>query len=794
MQTINLNFDWEFAPNFKDEYLKNTGKIDGFESVNIPHTVKEIPYNYFDEEMYQFVSCYRKTLFIAQEWQDKALVLQFEAVGHYAEVYVNGLLAVAHKGGYTSFSTDIAKFVKFGAENIITVKVDSNERADIPPFGNVIDYLCYGGIYREVYLKVLPLSYIANAYVTAVNALTAPTVQAKFVFSCPMKADVTVTVKDKDSKIVLQKTLKNNCGNAVEMQEKVEGKVNLWDTENPYLYSVEVEYCGETYNYNLGFREAKFTAHGFYLNGKKTKILGLNRHQSYPYVGYAMPKSAQVADADLLKSLGLNLGRTSHYPNSRHFLDRCDEIGLLVFTEIPAWQFISKDPEWRKNCVNNVREMINDGYNHPSIILWGVRINESSDDKELYTATNKLAHELDSTRQTGGVRCIPQSQLLEDVYTFNDFTHSGGKFALMPKFIVCGLTAPLLITEHNGHMNPTKRFDDEKHRQSQVERHAAVVNSAFRRNNTCGAIGWCMSDYNTHKDFGSGDKICYHGVTDMFRMDKTASYLYRAQQDKYPVLEVTSNMEIGDVAGGQVGEVYMLTNCDKINLYKNGKLINTFDVKELAKHSKYKHMPHPPILLYDIIGNQIEQDNKYGFSKHACKRLKKFLLLIKKRTAVPAVIEMLFTVLGLMMRYHLGVAELTDMFGKFVINWGDKSISYKFEGVKDGKTVVTEKCACQYATLSASADKLSLVENETYDVTRIEVKALSQTGNVLPYNNDIVTVSTDDTVEVLGDKTFALIGGGRAFWVKTVGKSGKAKITIDSKIGKQVIELDVKKM
>lgn len=118
----------------------------------------------------------------------------------------------------------------------------------------------------------------------------------------------------------------------------------------------------------------------FYLNGKKLRLRGLNRHQSYPYVGYAAPASMQIFDADILKKeLGVNAVRTSHYPQSQDFIRRCDEIGLLVFTEFPGWQHIG-DEEWKRQAVQNLKEMIVQYRNHPSIILWGVRINESQDD------------------------------------------------------------------------------------------------------------------------------------------------------------------------------------------------------------------------------------------------------------------------------------------------------------------------------------------------------------------------------------------------------------------------------
>lgn len=790
IKSMNLNFDWKFTKDFKDEYLLNDYNDSSFEIVNIPHNVQNTPYNNFNEKMYQFVSCYRKSFTAPADIKGKALILEFEAVAHYAEVYLNGELATTHKGGYTAFSVDITNMVIAGEVNVIVVKVDSTERADIPPFGNVIDFLCYGGIYREVYLHERPSSHITKVMVVGKNVMTKPIAEIKLAFTTQAISNINGIIRDKNNveiaSFLIDSEGKNYCVHSIDTPN-----IELWDINNPAMYTLELTYNGESIIEKFGYREAIFKSNGFFLNGKPLKIVGLNRHQCYPYVGYAMPASAQIADADYLKfELGLNLARTSHYPNSKHFLNRCDEIGLLVFTEIPGWQFVSADEEWRKVCLQNVREMITEAYNHPSIILWGVRINESKDDNDLYTETNKLAHSLDESRQTGGVRCFPRSKLLEDVYTYNDFSHSGNNGGLMPKFIVCG-NVPLLITEHNGHMFPTKTFDHEKKRQEHLLRHANVLNTTFKRKNTAGAIGWCMSDYNTHKDFGSGDKICYHGVSDMFRNNKLAAYLYKSQQDKYPVLELTSNMEIGDNAGGQVGNVYMITNCDSVNLYKNGELINTFDINAMKKSSKWNYLPHPPIELFDIIGNQLEKNTEYNFTKHGANRLKKFLLLVKKFGTIPAIMRMPHTVVGLMIRYGLGIDTITYLFGQYVTNWGDESISYKLEGIKNGKSVTTEKAAVNATHLFVKADSDTLIENDTYDTTRIAIMALSQANNILPYSNDVVTVTANGDIDIIGDTTFALIGGMRAVWVKSRGKSCNASVTFTSSIGTQTIEIQV---
>ncbi len=169
--------------------------------------------------------------------------------------------------------------------------------------------------------------------------------------------------------------------------------IKLWDLENRNLYSVRVRLRRATQaidedSRRFAFRQAQFTDHGFELNGKVIKLRGLDRHQTFPWVGQAMPARPQRRDAIILRNqLKTNIVRTSHYPQSRHFLDACDEIGLLVLEEIPGWQHIGDQP-WKDISVDNVRRMIRRDWNHPIIILWGVRINESKDDHDFYTRTN----------------------------------------------------------------------------------------------------------------------------------------------------------------------------------------------------------------------------------------------------------------------------------------------------------------------------------------------------------------------------------------------------------------------
>lgn len=593
---VDLNNNWIFNSDFD--------KLPDGDEVRIPHTVKVTPLNYFSESLYQEVSGYLKYIDVPSDWKGKRLFLNFDGVAHEATVYINGLLAGTHSCGYTAFSFEITDMINYGAVNEIKVRVDSRESLNIPPFGYVIDYMTYGGIYREVSLEVKEQCYISDVFVRATAAGS--------VF-----ADVTFDGGDKDQEfgiIIFDKYSGEELARLPGKKgycaiSKVPG-YKKWDLDAPNLYVLRVESETDVKEVTFGFRDSEFRADGYYLNGRKVTIMGLNRHQSYPYVGYAMPKSMQAYDADILKyELGVNAVRTSHYPQSQHFIDRCDEIGLLVFTEIPGWQHIG-DAKWKEQAVKNVEEMVVQYRNHPSVILWGVRINESHDDDELYTRTNEVAHKHDSSRPTSGVRYLKKSHLLEDVYAYNDFLHDGKTAGCEKKKAVTpDMNKPYLVSEYNGHMYPTKAFDREDIRTAHLVRHATVLDSVRGEPGISGSFGWCMFDYNTHKDFGSGDRICYHGVCDMFRNPKPAASVYAASGSvDEPVLEISSDMNIGEHPAGNKGDVYIVTNCDCVKMYKNDEFIKEYHHSD----SPFKNLPNAPILIDDYIGDRMK--DREGFT------------------------------------------------------------------------------------------------------------------------------------------------------------------------------------
>ncbi|MDX9691040.1 MAG: glycoside hydrolase family 2 TIM barrel-domain containing protein [Acholeplasmataceae bacterium] len=779
-ETFPFNFDW-YVDSFKDSHLKDVN-LDAFEKVNLPHHGVEIPYNNFNEKMLEVVLTYVKRFDVKDSWKHKKVFLRFEGIAHQADIYVNKKHVTKHKGGYVFFEVDISDYIEIGRENELMVIVDSNEDSSIPPFGGVVDYLGYCGIYREVSLVVLEDYYVKDVYIHTDGKRI-----VKFEIETSNNEGIVIyKIKDKDMQVVSKGMV--ILDDTFTKTETFIEHPTLWDVDNPYLYTAEIHYeinqkLMDFKQVKFGIRRIRFDQDGFYLNEKQLKIRGLNRHQSFPYVGYAMPKSMQKYDADILKyDLGLNLVRTSHYPQSTHFLNRADEIGLLVFEEIPGWQHIG-DEAWQNQSLNDVTQMILRDRNHPSIIMWGVRINESPDHHTFYKKTNELARKLDPTRPTGGVRNIQHSDFLEDVYTYNDFSHTGKNKGLDDKKHITKKN-PYLVTEYNGHMFPTKRFDTESKRVEHALRHMNVLDSMMKSDNgISGAIGWCMSDYHTHEQFGSGDKICYHGVLDMYRLPKYAAYSYASQKDDHVVLEVLSTMNLGEHNGGLLPDIHVLTNVDYIKLYKNNEYIDTFYPDSKA----YPYVKHPPIVIKDFIGKSLaKNENMKEKDAEKAKTVFKAISIYGNRLPLRYKLKMLF----LLKRYKLTIDQGIKLFYKYTSGWGSDKLIYRFEGYKDQKlvkTVLKENVISTAYVVTASKNELTI--KDTYDVMLYHVKKIDQNGELVPYASDAFEIEVDGPIELIGPKYISLIGGGVGFFIKSK-ESGLGKIKII--FNDQVIEREVK--
>ena len=588
-RTYSLNRNWLFrrsavpgadSPGFDES---------GFRRVTLPHTNIELPWHSFDDKDYEFVSTYRRHFQAPASWKGKRVFVDFAGVMTAAKVSINGYRFFEYRGGYTPFSVELTPHLKYDADNLLAVTVDSTERPDIPPFGGAIDYLTFGGIYRGVGLRVTPRTCLANVFAKPVRVTSAdPGLVVRCFLDGPVDKPMAISVELRDGGRVL-KTANAVADAAAPYYDVVLeglGSIELWSLPHPKLYQVTARLDnGDAYTTRVGFREAAFTGKGFFLNGEHIKLRGLNRHQTYPYLGGAMPARVQARDARILRQeLKCNMVRTSHYPQSPAFLDACDELGLLVLEEIPGWQTIG-DADWQNLAVDNVDRMIRRDWNHPSIVLWGVRINESPDNHDFYTRTNEMAHSLDDSRPTCGIRNNYDSELLEDVFTMNDFG-----FPLRPPN-----HPAYLNTEFNGHMFSTKRSDSVDHVAEHVLRHARVHDQLAGGDGYSGGIAWCAFDYATHGDFGSGDRICYHGVSDIFRIPKPAAGFYKSQCDpeEEVVIEAGFFYSWGDRGGGNgPGVAPICSNCDHLKIFYGGKFHSEID----PDRETYPHLKHPPFM------------------------------------------------------------------------------------------------------------------------------------------------------------------------------------------------------
>ena len=769
-----INDNWLFT----DDYTKGFEKA---KEVRIPHNPSLLPLHYSSPDYYEMVSGYKKTIVLEEEDLDKRIFLLFEGVAHIATLYFNGKEIGTHYSGYTSFTYEVTEFIKKG-ENEIVLKVDGRESCNTPPFGFVIDYLTYSGIYRDVFLIKKNKSYIKDVFV---SSPTLSSLRVEYDIESESEYSIRYSVFDNDRVIIEGETKESSLSLS-------SLSVSPWSPSSPKLYTLlsTLLIKGEVIDENtteFGFRTVETKGKDLYINGEKVFLKGLNRHQAWPYIGYAAPERMQRMDARILKEeLGCDIVRTSHYPQSRHFISECDRLGLLVFTEIPGWQHIG-DKEWKEKAIINTKEMVLQYRNHPSVIIWGVRINESQDDDEFYKKTNETAHALDPTRPTSGVRYIENSSLLEDIYSYNDFSHTGNNSGVKEKGkITKHQDKPLLVSEANGHMFPTKSFDTWERRQEHALRHARVINDAKKDGDHIGAIEWCMTDYATHKDFGSGDRICYHGVMDSFRNPKDAAYFWASGQEKNEVIHISSSMDIGDYNGGIRGKTWVFTNAERVDVYKNGRKITSLSP------SPFSSLDHGPLVFDDTIGNLLETDE--GFDKKKADIIKECLNAAVEYGFQNLPKKYLLKLAYIMLRYKLNFSDGVKLFNKYVSGWGGEGEEWKFQGIwngKEGKSVTLAHSSKLH--LDIIKDTSVLYEGNGYDETLVRIRVLDEFNNPAPYAQLPLSIETSGSIENAGYSLLTLEGGMGGVIIKTNGGIGKGVLSLSSELGHMDVEFEVRK-
>lgn len=606
-KTINFNTDWLYAPcDCENGHLPDLSE-ESFAPVCLPHANKRLEAykgEDFQEQIdsFRFVSWYRKHVVFERSFADKKILVEFEGVATVADVYVNGRHAGNHKGAYTGFTFDITDYVRIdGSDNVIAVRVDSERQEEIPPEGGDVDYCLFGGIVRNVNMVVTERLHINDVTVTTPGIAAGDAgVRIKAVIenntAGTKEIVVEAAIKDASGSVVAEGSGQAGLDSGAEAELEIDTgqvpDVKLWHVGQPNLYTAEITIrdgntCTDAVDVRFGFRWFEFTdtdsGSAFYLDGGKLTLRGINRHEQWPWIGRAAGDRHQARDADMIKETGMNAVRCSHYPQSRAFLDRCDEIGLIVFEEAPGWQYVGNDA-WKDVYRENVREMISRDKNHPSIISWGVRVNESWDSHDLYADTNRIAKAMDPTRPTHGVRRMESyddSECQEDIFTVNY------KYPDVPRL------RPFIITEHASDWvsgDGCPGAEDAKACEF-IHSFGDTMNYYYGNAFCAGGFGWSMFDYNNEVNYTKSGHVFYSGLYDIFRYAKPAAYLYRSQKDvKEEVVLYIANYWTENSAN----DVMVLSNCDEVELFVNGKTAG-----RLAPNT-YENIPHPAFTFKNV--------------------------------------------------------------------------------------------------------------------------------------------------------------------------------------------------
>ncbi len=743
---IPLDAGWRFgpytpgseAPEFDDS---------GLQAVTLPHTVARLSWQNWDPDAWEGEWIYRQRFDTPSGASGMRVFVDFDGAMTHAKPTLNGHALPDHLGGYLPFSREVTGLL-LPAENVLAVALDSRFNLNVPPSRPApypptsVDYWQPGGLYRRVWLRVVPQNFLADVFAKPVHVLDAA--RRQVVVECTIDAtsvprgDVRVAVGLRDGGQTI-----SSATTAVTIREAGQvtvtatlsglASVDLWDVDDPNLYTVVATLMvdgapAHEKRVRIGFREADFRLDGFYLNGRRLKIFGVNRHQHYPFAGAAMPDRVQRKDAEIIRrELNCTMVRCAHYPQAEAFFDACDEVGLMAWEEAPGWGYLGDDAG-KSLVVRDVGDMVRRDRNHPSIIIWGARINETDDDVELYTRTRDLAHQLDGSRPTAGAMAgrLDTKDYVQDVFAEDDYNSSiGPDGRKRPELDVLSprTDRPYLISEAVGTISGPARYyrrvDTQEVQQGQALAHARVHNLAGADNRYCGLLAWTGIDYESGA--GKHGENIYHavkytGVVDLFRVPKPGAAIYQAQVDPRirPVIAPAFYWDFGPASPvTSLATAMICANLDRLVLYIDG----THYATVTPDTEGYPHLPHPPSFV--------------NFSQ-------------------------------------VDAAALPEL---------------RIDGYLGDELVASRTFSSDPATdqLSISADDCKLVADGV-DTTRVVFRAVDKFGAPRPYVAGQVDLTVDGPATLIGDNPFAFgeAGGVGAVWVRTLpGSAGT--ITVNAK-------------
>ena len=602
-----MNNDWLYLADGSDDPPSNSDS--GFVSVHLPHTwnasdtLKQKKYR-------QASSWYRKRLNFSPSDLLERHFLRFGAAGQHARVYLNGELLGEHRGGYSAFTLEMTDLLKVG-DNRVDVWVSNAEDLDLGPLN--ADFNFYGGLYRSVQLVRAPRVCLSR------NTRGGPGIRVWSNQVSKEQADLHARVvidngRDRLSTLRVNVELldshqrvvsKSDTDVVVEGVATVEVKLppvaypQLWSPENPHLYQLRTRLfdggrCLDEATVNYGFRWFKFTNEGkFFLNGEVYKLRGVNRHQDLESFGNAVPMSHHERDIRLIKEVGANWLRLAHYQQDDYVLDLCDQLGLLVWEEIPFVNVLTDTEPFRQNYENMLREMIEQHHNHPSIIMWGVQ-NEillkqtGLFHEEKVALTQRLAkvvREEDPHRvvvQAGhGITRYGEIGLpkLTDVVGYNLYY---GWYGGEPEDLAKNMkelmqqepNRPYVISEYGAGSDVRIHSEEMRSQDFSEEWQVHFLESYLDQAETmpiCGTLWWNMFD------FGSadrGDSIQHVNQKGLVAFDhqtkKDAWYYLKARWSDEPVLYLSSP-RFTHRTGKPTKTYRVFSNFDEVELFHQGK-------------------------------------------------------------------------------------------------------------------------------------------------------------------------------------------------------------------------------
>ena len=679
-----INDGWKFTKGSPFEAQLAGCDDSSWETVNIPHTWNNKDADDETPGFYRGPAWYRKQLFVDKSQEGRQAVIYFEGANQEVRFYLNGQFVGEHKGGYTRFCFDITSHLRYGQENLFTIYVNNVYNPNIPPLS--ADFTFFGGIYRDVYLQFMnPVHIATNDYASSGVYIRTPEVNnsaASVEITTlltnntlqPAEIRVENVICDADGKEVKKthaeiKLASGETKTDISKKIKIDSP-RLWDIDDPYRYMVYTRILDkkkgtlldEVVN-PLGLRWFKFDSEkGFFLNGKGRKLIGTARHQDYFQKGNALRDELHVQDVLLLKEMGGNFLRVSHYPQDPVIMEMCDKLGIVTSVEIPVVNAVTETEEFLQNSVEMAKEMVRQDFNRPSVMIWGYMneiflrrpYTEGKQLEDYYRFTEKVARALEATiREEDPSRYTMMAyhnmpQYYEDAHLteipmiqgwnlyqgwyepdINEFQRLLDRAHKVYKGKV------LMVTEYGPGVDPglhsyqPERFDFSQ--EYGLVYHKHYLREMMKRPFIAGSSLWNLNDFYSESRVDAVPHVNNKGVVGLNREKKDVYWFYKTALSRRPIL-VIGNREWKS-RGGVVNtaqkeciqSVPVFSNAEEVELFVNNKSLgkkkvednyalfdvpfvggeNLLEAVAVAGDSKLRDMLR---IQFQLVGSQLEDE------------------------------------------------------------------------------------------------------------------------------------------------------------------------------------------